>query len=247
MHLHYAPKLKCLQLWKLPLNEISIHKNKSLAEYQKRFIQEHCRQNPTQLEQTTVTPAPQQQVQPTTPTDQAITPDTNEPTPDPACLPSPPPAKKQRTVNLTRYVITSNQQESVHEIPNSHRLVTANYLAGLQNDRARLQSLKDSFSKKKFVTDADPLTKSLFATAMAATPALASKAAAYTIPLVVGAFLNQHDLLPNIDKSTYSQAFPSESYLRGLTINQAAENMVSLTEELKGKQVFLSCDKGTYH
>ena len=107
--------------------------------------------------------------------------------------------------------------------------------------------MKDSFSKKKFVTDADPLTKSLLSTAMAATPALATKAAAFSIPLIVGAFLNQHDLLPDIDKSTYSQAFPSENYLRGLMINQAAGNMVSLGQELSGKQVFLSCDKGMYH
>lgn len=115
---------------------------------------------------------------------------------DPDCAPSP--AKKQGQINLKSHDVSSNNQDFHFETPSSHRLVTANYLSCLQSQDERVKSLKETVSKKKFVTGADPLTRSLLSTALAATPALATKAAAHTIPLIAASFLNEHDLLPDI-------------------------------------------------
>lgn len=104
--------------------------------------------------------------------------------------------------------------------------------------------MKEAFSKKKFVTDADPFTKAFSSTALASTSALASMAVSHAMPLVVGSFLHQHGLSSNLEESTFSQAFPSETHLRKLMIDQAASNAASLSQELEHKKVFVSCDKG---
>ena len=247
----------CLRLWQKAESTLTNRERKRLKTVQCDFIRERGF-NPDRLVLVgnPITPALNRRLLPTLATPQvqpqdAISPDTQTtqptpptpPTPDPECSP----AKKQRRTNFTEYNITSNGQPYHLVIPNSHSLVTANYLSRLQNQNVRFLSMKMSFTKKKFVTDADPLTRSLLTTALASTPALATKAAAYAIPLIVGAFLNQHELLPDLDSYTYTRAFPSETYLRGLMIDQAAENIVSLGQELKGKKVYISCDKGMYH
>ena len=47
---HTSKQFKCLQLWKYSLESIAIRKNKTLAQYQKQFIQDVRSRNPIRLE-----------------------------------------------------------------------------------------------------------------------------------------------------------------------------------------------------
>ena len=145
---HTSKRFKCLQLWKFPLEAIAIKKNKALAQYQKQFIQDVRSRNPTRLEiLSPTTPAVPRRLDAALVQQQNdITPD--EPEADPNCTPSP--VKKARTINYRSYKIGGKEIK----VPMTHCVVTASYLSRLQNQDARLQSLKDAFSKKKFVTHA---------------------------------------------------------------------------------------------
>jgi hypothetical protein len=80
--------------------------------------------------------------------------------------------------------------------------------------------------------------------ALASAPALPIKAAAYIFPLVVGAFLDHHDLLDGVSLDRFASSFPSESYLRGVIQSTAAKCQVKLVRDLCGKDAFIACNKG---
>jgi hypothetical protein len=81
--------------------------------------------------------------------------------------------------------------------------------------------------------------------ALAAAPSFAIKAAAYVIPLLVTAFLKHYNLYDKIaNLNDYVKSFPSEAWLRSNMATNATQELMSMSQQLDGQFIFLSCDKG---
>lgn len=149
---HESKKFRCLRLWSVPIDTISIAKNVDLAERQNSFIEIERKQNINWLESDPIgiTPLPSRRLARKTPVQatRVVSPDNFEVdcADDPDCAPSL--AKKQQQVNFKSRDMTSNHQGFHFEVPSSHRLVPANCLSCPQKQDDLVKSLKDAFSKK---------------------------------------------------------------------------------------------------
>jgi hypothetical protein len=130
-------------------------------------------------------------------------------------------------------------------VPISHVLVRKNRLARLVNTDNKVKAMLGSLSGDRFTKNAGQFTRTLLAVCVSSAPCLPLSQAANMMPLFVGAFLSEYGLLDEDSFTHFARSFPSEAYFRDLMFSFAAENLLELGEKLKGKLVFLSCDKGS--
>jgi hypothetical protein len=154
---------------------------------------------------------------------------------------------KKKKEDITVRQVTVKCQGHVFEIegvPNIYTVVHKSRYQRYRNSFERVKSMEDCMSKTRYKNNGDPLSRSLLAVALSSAPALPISQAAHTMPMVVGSFLSNHGLLDNCQLDKYAKCFPSEAYLRDVMYSFAAENILELGQKLKGKYVFLGCDKG---
>lgn len=155
--------------------------------------------------------------------------------------------KKKPKDNIELRCLSLNSQGHCFEIvgvPNTHVLIHKNKLAKLENIELKLKTMEGSLAGERFGNNAGHLTRTLLGVGLSSAPSLPISQAANIMPMFVGAFLCEHGLLDKTHVQQFARCFPSEAYLRDLMFNFAAENLLELAEKVKGKQVFLSCDKG---
>ena len=152
------------------------------------------------------------------------------------------PAKSKKP-NLHRQTFSSGGKQFDFDIPKTHVVVPLNHLNALKNDRESLKKLKANTNLARFSKNADDLVKSYLAIALAAVPAFAITTCSYVLPLLVTAFLQHFGLADKMGKN-FNLSFPSAATLRKMMVDQAAHGLVWLAHELRGKKVYLSCDKG---
>jgi hypothetical protein len=128
-------------------------------------------------------------------------------------------------------------------IPVTHELVLKKYLATYKNSHQLVKNLRSGVQYGWF-SGGSTLMKSLIAVAVTSLPALPLSQACNVIPLFVAAILVDVGIIDRTKVSAFATAFPSETYLRDLVFNFAAENVYQLGARVKDTHVFLSCDKG---
>ena len=255
---HKYRDFHCKQLWLMEAGDTSSMAHFELASWQKGFIRTHLKRNPDRLVITNPecqSPMPVRRlasVLSESPADgcadDAMADHTANDEEDVAVeqeqqinFTASPTTK--RTVNFTTWNISSQKQCFSIDVPNSHVIITRSKLVELQNDQTKVKSLQRGFSGKRFTKKASELMKTYLVVALASVPGLAIKAAAYLIPMIVSAFLVDHDLIP--EKDDYVKNFPSETYLRGLMMDAACKATLKLAVRLRSATaVFIACDKG---
>ena len=155
--------------------------------------------------------------------------------------------KKKAKEDIGVETLTINSQGHSFEItgvPKTHVLIHRNWLEHLRNIEDKLKAMEGSLGGERFNGNCGQLTKTLIAVALSSAPSLPLYQAAHIMPLFVGAFLLNYGLINKAKVDNFAKCFPSETYLRDLFFDFAAENLFKLGEKVKGKHVFLSCDKG---
>lgn len=234
---------KCSQLWKQNWEDITSHNLRDLHQRQLQFISKLNQYRTPRTTRRRLNEDDEENqdtryaVSPSTPANDRV-----------AQSPSKAPSKKLRTIHDWRnYRFSCQGHQFDFDLPCSHVIVPRSHLTSLQNDREALRQLKDGTKMKRFTMNASKTLKAYLAVALAAVPAFALSAASFVIPLIVTAFLQHYYLFDRIgDIANFAKTFPSESYLRKNIMDQAANNMVWLSQELDDKLVFLACDKGTF-
>jgi hypothetical protein len=155
---------------------------------------------------------------------------------------------RQRTVNFSDWPITSQKQNFLIRLPNSHCVMLKREQTRLLAAEKKLKSLQKGFAPKRTVqrcsSPSDVMSQYL-TMALTSVPALAIKAAAYLIPLIVTAFLCDHDIIMDRRMDSFVKNFPSEGLLRKLMITDAAKSTLETSLRLdRALAVHLSCDKG---
>lgn len=130
-------------------------------------------------------------------------------------------------------------------VPNTHVLIHKNKLERLKNVDDKVKTMEGPLEGERLMNNVGRYTKTLLGVGLSSAPSLPLSQAAHIMPLFVGAFLANFGLIDKAKVDRFSKCFPSEAYLRDLMYNMAAENLLELGDKLKGKQVFLSCDKGS--
>ena len=156
--------------------------------------------------------------------------------------------KKKKTkeeVKLMTHIVSSTGYSfEVKNVPATHEIVLSAEMSRLRNADLQMKELRESFNNYRFSAKPLPFMKSLLSVALASSPTLPLYQAANIIPLVVAGFLVDLGLLFKANIHSFSKSFPSETYLRDMLFEYAAENSYELGRKLEGKLVFLSCDKG---
>ena len=146
---------------------------------------------------------------------------------------------------MVHYEFTSQGNKFEYDLPSSHTIVSSSYLGSLKKDREALETLRNQTKGKRFPRNASDALKTFLSVAHAAVPAFALTTSAYVLPLMMTAFLVHFNLFSHIGNVLeYVNCFPSASYLRERIVDQAADNVVWMADELDGAKVYISCDKG---
>lgn len=173
----------------------------------------------------------------------AVTPSTPTRTEEDGVISSPTaaPTKKLRTIHeWNNYQFSCLGHHFDFDLPHSHVIISSSQLTKYKKDRDALKQLKEGTKMKRFTMNSSKTLRACVAVALAAVPAFALSAASYVMPLLVTAFLQHYYLFERIgDLANYARTFPSESYLRKNVMDQAANNMVWLSQELDDKLVFV--------
>lgn len=145
---------------------------------------------------------------------------------------------------MTKIVSSGGHEFEVHKVPASHEIILSSELSRLRNMEQQLKVLKEQFNSFRFAAKPSPFMKSLLSVALASCPSLPLFQAANIIPLIVAAFLVDLGVLDKSKIDRFCKSFPSDTYLRDMMFEFAAENTLELGRKLQGKLVFLACDKG---
>lgn len=132
----------------------------------------------------------------------------------------------------------------IEGVPSPYVIVLKNRYERLRNVSEKVKAMEGSLDGTRFTSQVEPFTRSLLGVGLSSAPSLPLLQAAHIMPMFVGAFLSNHGLMDKTKIDRFSKCFPSEAYFRDLMYTFAAENLLELGEKLKGKYVFLSCDKG---
>jgi hypothetical protein len=133
----------------------------------------------------------------------------------------------------------------IEGVPSSYVVVLKNRYERLRNVSEKVKAMEGSLRGTRFTSKVEPITHAILAVGLSSAPSLPLSQAAHLMPMFVGAFLSNHGLLDNTKIESFSKCFPSAAYFRDLMYRFAAENLLELGEKIKGKFVFLSCDKGS--
>ena len=231
-HLTKSREMQCSKLWKLAgkdvpeikrshWNAINDHINNVLHWDADRLRDESTTTTETATATTTTTPAVN------------------------SATPSPDEAKKPRNINMIKQTISCEGKKFNYSIPSTHKIMHRSQIKALENDRDKLQQIRDKMQKSRYETDSI-MAQSLWAITMAAVPALALSAAQFLAPLIVQAFFHDTGLFDykKFDPNLYATSFPSDWYLRKCQHHQATRDTMLLGHELRNKKIYMSADKG---
>jgi hypothetical protein len=153
--------------------------------------------------------------------------------------------KSKEEINVDAFDIKSQGHAfTVDGVPKSHVVIHKNKLKYLQNIERKVRSMEESLLGERCTMSLGPLSKCLLGVAFSSAPTLPLSQAAHIMPMMVASVLSNFGFLEKTNIEGYAHSFPSETYLRDLMYDFAAENVLELGQKILGKPVFLSCDKG---
>jgi len=217
---------QCLQIWKLDkvpprqqkhYNNITGHIEKAYEIHRSRLVEPTVERTTTTTTTTTTTPS-----LPTTTT--TVTP-------------------AETSVKMELNAFQSYGKTYEYWIPATHKIVNAYHCKRWENDSILLAKIIHKLESTCFSTNSI-FSQTLFGLAMASAPALALSAAQYLLPLCFMAFMYDTGLFRRINTDSFVRAFPSDWLLRKYIHHQATRDTISMGMELRGKRIYLSCDKG---
>jgi len=160
------------------------------------------------------------------------------PEPEPATV-TPPETEMRMLLNKLR----SYGKEHECWIPHTHKIVHCDHNKQIENNSVLLAKVVHKLQSSCFSTQSVFL-QTLFSLAMASALALALSAAQCFIPLCFMAFIYDTELFHRIEITKFVTSFPSDWLLRKYIHHQATRDALSMGRKLRGKRIYLSCDKG---
>jgi hypothetical protein len=153
-------------------------------------------------------------------------------------------ARSREEIELYTTILTSCGHEFVMPgLPITHIILSKNHHERMKNECQMLKELQGDMQGGRFKSGSI-LMKSLIAVAIRSCPALPLSQACNVIPMFIAAMLVDVGIIDRTKVSEFATSFPSETYLRDLVFNFAAENIYQLGARVKDTHVFLSCYKG---